>query len=178
MCSVVQSIVSVRVMQCSAVLCMCISVQVQLFKKKGFPSFSPWYYVSALCAEQSLQSSLPCADQSLHCSHPCAEQCLDGINADFSLHMEGSHADFALLMEWRHSFNVQIIAKTASFANFLRELFKSTNILGVYRTYVTPFENKNIFSERTFRLHICFRNHANVRLGVIYSFGFLQQKRD
>ena len=32
---------------------------------------------------------------------------------------------------------------------------------GVYRTYVTTFENRNIFREMTFRLHICFLNHAN-----------------
>ena len=36
----------------------------------------------------------------------------------FAPHMEGSHADFALHMERRYSFRDQIIAKTASFANF------------------------------------------------------------
>ena len=67
---------------------------------------------------------------------------MDGSNADFAPHMEGSHADFAPHMEWRHSFRDQIIAKTPCFANVKRKLFKTTNILGVYMTYVTTFENK------------------------------------
>ena len=45
---------------------------------------------------------------------------MDGSNADFALHMEGSHADFAPHIERRHSFRGQIIANTASFANFQR----------------------------------------------------------
>ena len=57
---------------------------------------------------------------------------MDGSNADFTPHIEGSHADFAPHMEQRHSLGDQIIAKTASFVNFQRELLKPTNILGVY----------------------------------------------
>ena len=59
---------------------------------------------------------------------------MDGINADFAPYMEGSHADWAPHMELRHSFREQIIPKTASFSNFQRELFKTTD--------VTTFENK------------------------------------
>ena len=68
---------------------------------------------------------------------------MDGSNVDFAPHMEGSHEDFAPHMERRHSFRDQIIAKTAIFANFQRELFKTTNIFGVYMTYVNTFENTN-----------------------------------
>ena len=74
---------------------------------------------------------------------------MDGSNADFALHTEGSHADFAPHMEQRHSFRDQILTKTASVANFQRELFKTTNSLGFYMTYVTTFENKNILREST-----------------------------
>ena len=77
---------------------------------------------------------------------------MDGRNADFAPHMEGSHAHFAPQMERRHSFRNQIVAKTACFANVQRELVKTTNILGVYMTYVTTFENKkNIWRESTFK---------------------------
>ena len=58
--------------------------------------------------------------------------------------MDGSNVDFALHMEQRHSFRDQIIAKTAIFANFQRELFKTTNILRVYMTYVTTSENTHL----------------------------------
>ena len=75
---------------------------------------------------------------------------MDGSNADFALHMEGSPADFAPHMERRHSFRDQRIAKTASFANFQRELWKTTNILVVYMTYVTTFDSTNILRESTF----------------------------
>ena len=76
---------------------------------------------------------------------------MDESNADFAPHMEGRHADFAPHMEQRHSFRDQKIAKTAIFANFQRELFKTTNILGVYMTYVTIFDNTNILRESTFK---------------------------
>ena len=66
-------------------------------------------------------------------------------------HMDGSHADFALQLERRHSFNDQIGAKNACFANGQRELFKTTTILGVYMIYVTTFENVNILRESTFK---------------------------
>ena len=69
---------------------------------------------------------------------------MHGSNQDFPPHMEGSQANFALQIEQRQSFRDQIIAKTASFANSQRKLFKTTNILGVYMTYVTTFKNKNI----------------------------------
>ena len=72
-------------------------------------------------------------------------------NADFAPHMEGRHADFAPHMERRHSSRDPKIAKTAILANFQRELFKTTNILGVYMTYVTTFEIKNIFWESTLK---------------------------
>ena len=52
---------------------------------------------------------------------------MDKSIADFAPHIEGSHADFALHMELRHSFRDQLIAKTSSFANFQRKLFKTTN---------------------------------------------------
>ena len=77
---------------------------------------------------------------------------MGGSNADFAPHMEGSHADFAPHMERRRSFRDQIIAKTACFANVHRELFKTTNILGVYMTYVTTFDNTNILRESTFKV--------------------------
>ena len=75
---------------------------------------------------------------------------MDGSNADFAPHMEGSHSDFAPHIERRHSFRDQIIAKTACFANAQRKLFKTTHILGVYMTYVTTFENRNILRQSTF----------------------------
>ena len=74
---------------------------------------------------------------------------MDATNADFALHIEGSHEDFALHMERRHNFRDEIIAKTACFANVKRELFKTTNLLAVYITYVPTFENKNILREST-----------------------------
>ena len=61
---------------------------------------------------------------------------MDGSNANFAPHMEERH-DFAPHTEQRHSVREQIIAKTAIFDNFQRELSKTTNILGVYKTYVT-----------------------------------------
>ena len=67
---------------------------------------------------------------------------MHGSNADFPPHMEGSHADFAAHIEQRHSFRDQIIANTASFANFQRKLFKATNMLRVNMTYVTTCEIK------------------------------------
>ena len=76
---------------------------------------------------------------------------MDGSNAHFAPHMEGRHTDFAPHMEGRHSFRDQIIAKTTIFANFQRELFKTTNIFGVYMTYVTTFENTNILRESTLK---------------------------
>ena len=79
---------------------------------------------------------------------------MDGSYADFAPDMEGIHADFAPHMERRHCFRDQIKAKTASFANFQRELLKITNFLGVYMTYVTTFDNTNILRESTF--NICY----------------------
>ena len=79
---------------------------------------------------------------------------MEGSNADFAPHLEGSHADFVPHMERRHSFRDQIIAKTASFANFQKELLKTTNIFGVYMAYVTTFENNNILRERTFKVSV------------------------
>ena len=76
---------------------------------------------------------------------------MDGSNAHFAPHMEGSHADFAPHMERKHSFRDQMKAKTASFANFKRELLETMNISGVYMTYVTTFEIKNILRESTFK---------------------------
>ena len=64
---------------------------------------------------------------------------MDGSNADFAPHIEVSNADFAPHLEQRHSFRDQTIAKIASFVNFKKEIFKTTNMLGVYLTYVTPF---------------------------------------
>ena len=61
---------------------------------------------------------------------------MDGSNADFAPHIEGRQADFAPRMERRHSFRDQIMAKTAIFANFQRELSKTTIIFGVYMTFV------------------------------------------
>ena len=84
---------------------------------------------------------------------------MDESNADFAPHMEGRHADFAPHMERRHSFRDQKIAKTACFANVQRELFKTTNILGVYMTYVTTFENRNILRESTFKM----QGHPQIR---------------
>ena len=76
---------------------------------------------------------------------------MNGSNADFARHIEERHADFAPHMEWRHSCKDQIIAKTAIFANFQRELFKTTHILGDFMTYdVTTFMNSNILRESTF----------------------------
>ena len=80
---------------------------------------------------------------------------MDGSNADFAPQMKGKQADFAPHKERRHSFRDQIIAKSAIFANGPRELFKTTNILGVYMngvymTYVTTFENKHTLRESTF----------------------------
>ena len=77
---------------------------------------------------------------------------MDGSNADFAPHMEGSHSDFALHMGWRHSFRNQMIAQTASPVSYQRELFKTTNILRVYMTYVATFENRNILREVTFKV--------------------------
>ena len=77
---------------------------------------------------------------------------IDGSNADFAPHMEGSHAEFAPHLEQRHSFRDQKIAKIASFVNFQKKLFKTTDILGVYMTYLTTFENKTILRERTFKV--------------------------
>ena len=57
---------------------------------------------------------------------------------------DGSNADFAPHMKF--SFRDQIVSKTASFANFQRELFK---IMGVYMTYVTTFDYQNILKEST-----------------------------
>ena len=76
---------------------------------------------------------------------------MDWSNADFAPHMEGRQADFAPHMERRHSFRDKIIAKTAVFGNFQRELFKTTKILGGYKTYVTTFDNKNMLRESTFK---------------------------
>ena len=78
---------------------------------------------------------------------------MEGSNEDFNLHMDGRHADFAPYMERRHSFRDQIIA-TAIFANFQRKLLKTTNILGVYITYVTTFENTNILMESIFNIAV------------------------
>ena len=75
---------------------------------------------------------------------------MDGSNEDFAPHIEGSKADFAPHMERRHSFRDQIIAKTASLANFQRELLKTTNILKAYITYVATFESKDILRESNF----------------------------
>ena len=68
----------------------------------------------------------------------------------FAPHMEGSHADFALHMKQRHSYRDLIKAKTASFTNFQKELFKTTNIIRFCITYVTNCENQNILREGTF----------------------------
>ena len=56
---------------------------------------------------------------------------MDGSNSDFAPQMEGSHADFAPHSERRLSFRDQLLAKIASFANFQRDVFKTTNSLGV-----------------------------------------------
>ena len=74
-----------------------------------------------------------------------------GSNADFAPHLEGSHADFAPHMEQRHSCRDQIIAKFAIFAYFLKYLFYTTYFLGVNRTHVTTYENKNILRASTFK---------------------------
>ena len=71
-----------------------------------------------------------------------------GSNADFAPHMEGRHEDFAPHMEQRHSFRDQMIRKLLLLP---RDLFKSTNILRVYMTYVTTFENKNMLRESAFK---------------------------
>ena len=76
---------------------------------------------------------------------------MDGSIANFAPHMEGSHADLAPRIKRRHSFRYQMIAKTASFANLHRELFKTTNILGVSMTYVTTFDSQNVLRESTFK---------------------------
>ena len=76
---------------------------------------------------------------------------MDGSNADFAPHMEESHADFAPHMEQRHSCRDQKIAKFAIFANFQKDFFKTTCVLGVYMTYATSFENENILRESTFK---------------------------
>ena len=92
---------------------------------------------------------------------------MDGNNADFDPHIEGTHADFAPHMERRHSFRDQIIAKTASFANFQRELFKTTNILGVYMTYVITFFLFSLITiiwlQHTGRLWCLSRNFNGIR---------------
>ena len=66
---------------------------------------------------------------------------MHGSSVDFAPHMAGSYADFALQLEQIHSFRDQRIAKIASFVNFQKELFKTTN--------VTTFDNKTILRERT-----------------------------
>ena len=66
---------------------------------------------------------------------------MDGSNADFAPHIEERQADFAPHIERRHNFLDQIKAKTAIFANFQRELLKTTNILGFHMTYATTFDN-------------------------------------
>ena len=75
---------------------------------------------------------------------------LDGSNANFASHMEGSHADLAPHMERKHSLRDQIRAKTSCFANVQKELFRNTNIVAVYMTYLITFENKNILRASTF----------------------------
>ena len=72
---------------------------------------------------------------------------IEGSNADFANHMEGSHADFDPHMERRHCFRDQQIAKIAIYVNFLRYVCQTTNILKIYMTYLTTFENKNILRE-------------------------------
>ena len=101
--------------------------------------FGCWNYVFALCAEQSLHGSLQCVEQSLQiCSAHGWQQC--------------RHRSAHGRETCRHIFRDQMIAKTAVFANFHRDSFKTTNILGVYKTYVTTSENKNILRETTFKL--------------------------
>ena len=92
---------------------------------------------------------------------------MEGSHADFAPHMEGSHADFALHMERRHSFRDQIIAKTASIGNFQRELFKTTNILGGYMTYVTTFKKKNILRESSVKQKSLFYIVSESRVGSL-----------
>ena len=105
---------------------------------------SPLYVCSKVCmAPFNLQSQVCIAP-----IHVWSKVCkfslhMDGSNADFGLHMEGSHADFTPRMERRNSFRDSLIAKIASFANLPWELFKITNILQAYVTYVTTFENKH-----------------------------------
>ena len=70
---------------------------------------------------------------------------MDGSHADFAPHMEESHADIAPHMEHRHSCRDHKIAKFAIFANFQKDFFKTTYVLGVYMTYATTFENKELF---------------------------------
>ena len=72
---------------------------------------------------------------------------MDWSNSDFAPHMEGSDADFAPHMDQRHNFMDQIRDRTASFARFQRELFKTTNILEGHMTYVTTFEINIFFGE-------------------------------
>ena len=70
---------------------------------------------------------------------------MEGSHADVAPHMEGSHADFAPHMERRHSFRDQIITKMQVLHIVKRELFKTTNILGVFWICLATFNNKKIF---------------------------------
>ena len=92
---------------------------------------------------------------------------MDGSNADFALHMEGSHADFAPHLEQRHSFRDRKIAKIAGFVNFQKELFTTTNILEVYMTYVTTFENKTILRKSTFNKNRHYSNGCGCLLTLL-----------
>ena len=89
---------------------------------------------------------------------------MNGSNADFAPHIEGKQADCAPHMERRHSFRDQIITKTAFFANFQREVLKTTDIFGVYMMYVTTFENKNILGVGTFKVQLV--GHSGTPEGI------------
>ena len=97
---------------------------------------------------------------------------MDESNADFAPHMEGRHADFAPHMEQRHSCRDQKIAKFAIFANFLKYFFKTTYVLGVFMTYVTTFENKNILRESTFNFTFPLNVLGALETPLINTFSF------
>ena len=75
---------------------------------------------------------------------------MDGSNADFAPQMERSHADFVTHIEQRHSFKDQQKTKIAFSAKKFKEFVQTTYIQGVYVTFVTIYENKNILREGTF----------------------------
>ena len=118
-------------------------------------TISPFYVRSKVCMAPFNVRSKVC----IALIHVRSKVCkfaphMDGSNADFAPHMLGSQADFAPHMTQRHSFRDQIITKAAIFTNFQRELFKTTNILGVYMTYLITFEHKHILRESIFKSQV------------------------